>query len=321
MIDPLTNRTMVTLVAVALLACGALAQPLAYDSDRRVPFLNGQGYERDEYHWWIKNTGQPSRLFQNGSFVSQETGTNDIELEAAWIIQQQGVPIGVFDIDNLHGQRVIDCARIVSRGDVLLESSNRLYADDIARGISNLVSAGLRVIVVTAGCGPNADVSNACRFAESKRALVVCAVPNSGVDIDVTPDYPSSWAGEITSIVPITATDRNGNLYGPNAAAWGTNVIGAPGRNIVAAGTYATGTSYAAPIAAGCLSLLVARYPNQTSSAYRQALKSSGMNAALLLMCPVPKVILRIQGLSEWAYSAEESTDLKSWNFYRGVVE
>jgi len=252
---------------------------LVYDQYRRVPFVNDPAYTRCEFDWWIRNTFEPSSLYLNGFYHSSEYGTNDINLDQAWQIHPQGITIGVIDLNNAHGQRVKALAGKVSRNQVFLSNSIRLYPEDVAAAITNFVAMGFKLVVVTTGTGPHLSVSNACRFAEIRNALIFCAVPNAGVNIDETPDYPSSWAGQITSIVPITATDRYGNLYGPGAAGWGQLVVGAPGRNIIANDLYTSGTSSATPIAAGCMSILMQYRRGWTAAAYRNALWSTSVQA------------------------------------------
>lgn len=248
---------------------------LEYDPYRRVPWADNPAYERCDYDWWINNTGESSDLFYYGLFYGSEFGTNSIRVDLAWAIHPQGVSIGVVDINNAHGQRVSAIAGKVSRNTVCISNNIRLYPEDVAASISNFVSLQFKVIVVTTGFNyAHAGLSNACRFAEFRRALIFCAVPNAEVNIDVTPDYPSSWAAEITSIVPITPTDRHGNLYGPGAAASGTNVTGCPGRNIIneVAWTYSSGSSVATPIAAGCGAILMQYRRGRPSVEYRNAL-------------------------------------------------
>jgi len=246
-----------------------------------VDFLHGGGYQRDEYHWFLENTGQPSRLFLNGVFVSQEEGTNDVGIVQAWAIHYGGGSIAVIDVTSAHAYRIKQVAALVSGAETRLHGiSTLLNPAVVSAGISNRVATGYKIIVITTGFSyPDSSLSNACRYAELSGAMLFCPVPNVGVSIDEVPDYPSSWAGCIASIVPVTSTDRNGNLYGPNAAAWGELVVGAPGRNIVASGTYSSGTSYAAPIVAGCMSLLMEHRPGLTLAEYRYALWSSAVPA------------------------------------------
>lgn len=271
------------------------AQPnwLIYDEHHRVPFLTDKIFSRDEYHWFILNTGEPSRLFLNGVFVSEESGSNDVGIVDAWAIHYGGGSIAVIDVMSGHAIRIKHIAALVSGAETRIHHVPSLSAANVSAGISNRVTAGYKVIVITTGYGlPYTAISNACRYAESAGAILFCPVPNAGVNIDETPDYPSSWARWITSVVPVTSTDRNGNLYGPNAAGSGEYVTGAPGRNIVIAGSYSSGTSYAAPIVAGCMSLLMQHRPGYTPEAYRDALWVSSdaaigtrrINAAALML-------------------------------------
>lgn len=276
------KRRITLLLCLLALSARADREWRFHNPNHRIPWANGGGYERCEYDWWIQNTGEPTDLYLNGLYQGSEYGTNDIGLAEAWAIHPQGVCIGVVDANTPHGLRVKAVAEMVSRNTVLMANLNRLYPDDIAAGISNFTSIQLKIIVVTTGFNfAHAGLSNACRYAESRNALVFCAVPNSGVSIDLLPDYPSSWASEISSIVPITSTDRNGDLYGPNAAAWGDNVTGAPGRNIICGDTetYTSGTSLATPIAAGCVAILMQYRRGFTASVYRHALWSSAVPA------------------------------------------
>lgn len=289
------KKILLPILLLALTLQVSLAEPawLTYNQATRVPFLTDNRFTRDDYHWWILNTGEGSSLYYNGVYQSTEYGTNDIGLIDAWEVHYGGGSIAVIDVVSAHAYRIKQIAALISGAETRIHGiSTLLNPAAVSAGISNRVATGYKIIVITTGFGyPDAGMSNACRYAEASGAFLFCPVPNVGVSIDDVPDYPSSWARWITSIVPVTSTDRNGNLYGPNAAAWGEYVIGAPGRNIVSWGTYSSGTSYAAPIVAGCMSLLVEHYPGQTLEVYRNALwtKSDSaigvrrINAALLL--------------------------------------
>lgn len=289
------KKALLSSLLLALMLQVSWAEPawLTYNETNRVPFLTDSSFTRDEYHWHILNTGQPSRLFKNGVFISQETGTNDIGILSAWSVHYGGGSIAVIDVISGHAYRIKQIAALISGAETRIHGiSTLLNPAAVSAGISNRVATGYKIIVITTGFSyPDAGLSNACRYAEASGAFLFCPVPNVGVSIDDVPDYPSSWARWITSIVPVTSTDRNGNLYGPGAAASGEYVLGAPGRNIVSWGTYSSGTSYAAPIVAGCVSLLMEHYPGHTLEVYRNALwtKSDSatgvrrINAALLL--------------------------------------
>lgn len=270
----MNKRLLLLLLLIAQVSWGD-EEWIPYNENLRIPWANDSSYTRCEYDWWILNTGEPSDLYLNGIYQGSEYGTNSLRLDLAWLIHPQGVPVGVVDVNSSHGQRVSAVVAKVTRNQVFLSNSIRLYPEDIAAGISNFVALQFKVVVVTTGFNfAHEGLSNACRYAESKRALIFCAVPNLDVSIDLVPDYPSSWANSIASIVPITSTDRNGNLYGPGASAYGTNVTGAPGRNIISGdlNVYASGSSSATPIAAGCAAIMMQYSRGKTSDKYRNAI-------------------------------------------------
>lgn len=308
-----------------LVAVSCHAQYLEYDPARRVTFANDANYTRQEYHWFVKNTGQPSQLFLNGIFQSNEPGTNDIRLADAWLVQSNStITIGLADQPSLHGAQMEATLRLVSRGEVVNANLTRYNSEDIAGAISNFVSSGIKLIVVPAFAG-GVEASNACAYALMSNALIVCSVPNSLINIDVAPDYPSSWYPGLPNIVPTSMTDRNGAHY--SVAAYGTNVLDAPGRNIVCqmptATNYTSGTSMSAAVMAGVASLIISRYPGQSAEAYHNALRASALpgnriDALRALEAPRPTVIATstgavVGGLPEWDYVLEQSHDLSEW--------
>jgi len=274
------KRLSILLLLLASQPLKADSEWLGYDANRRVPWANNTAYTRDESDWWISNEQSETRLYFNGIYQGSEYGDSDIGLAEAWKVHPQGYPIAVVDGNTPHGQRVASVAAKVTRNQVFLSNLTRLYPSDIASGISNFVRIGFKVLVVTVGFNaPDVALSNSLRYAEARNALVFCAVPNAAVDIDVVHDYPSSWAAEMDSIVPVTATDRMGNLYGPGAAAWGQFVVGAPGRNIICATNYTSGTSVATPIAAGVTAILMQHKRGRTAAQYRAAIWSTAIPA------------------------------------------
>lgn len=65
------------ILMLGLASC--LADPLeSFDPSRRVPYTPNGVYARDEYQWWLSNTGQPSTLYTKQStgwvYHSQEAG-------------------------------------------------------------------------------------------------------------------------------------------------------------------------------------------------------------------------------------------------------
>lgn len=236
---------------------------LPYDPDRRVPFFANPAFVRDEFHWWAQNTGQGSRLWLNGNLTSTETGGSyDIEMLPAWNLQARadGVKVGVVDNPGNHGARIFDILQIIAPGvDIHNYPVSPYYGiSEVSAGILHLVNSGVRIIVLPWGTPENSiELLTACSLASSKNVVMCCSLPNAEQNIDVTPDYPASW--NLPNVVPISSLDRQGNRYIPSASSTSTLITFAPGRNIVAAGTYSSGTSYAAPIVAGVAALVRAK--------------------------------------------------------------
>lgn len=257
----LMKRLLLLLVAfLPLFAVSAAAQNyLTYNSDRRLYWANGAIYTRDDFHWFIENTGQPSRLFLNGVYQSEETGTFDLKMLDAWVIRPNapGIKVGVVTIPNGHGTQIVALVSLIApRSVVTLYPISRYYPDVQIVGISNAIAAGSRIIVLDYGSAtPDAGISNIIKL--NFNVMFVCSLPNTPQDIDLIPDYPTSY--NLRNVIGVSACDRNGDPYWSGA---GTNTVAAPGRNIAFTDgiSYSSGTSYAAPITAGVLALAYSQY-------------------------------------------------------------
>lgn len=149
---------------------------------------------------------------------------------------------------------------------------------DIANGIIFCVNNGCQIINLSwqqTGLGdPHIlQLSNACRFAQSRDVLIVAAV---GYDrnLDVSPTYPTGW--KMPHIISVAATTRTGQRY--PASSYGTNIIGAPGEFIIQPDRgnrygYASGTSEAAPIVTGVAALIKSHCPGCTPDDIANAIR------------------------------------------------
>lgn len=302
-------------------------------SQTLVPFFSDYHYSRDEPTdppWFVFNNLQPSKLYYDGVYQSEETGTNDLNIRAVWALGIVGAKVGIVD-QTAHGDRIQSIVSTVSTNcPIYRYELSRWDEIDVAYAIQACVQNGCRVISVTTGfANPNSFLSNSCWFAFINNVVICCALPNIDGDLDSTMvDYPYEWSRKMPNILGVSSTDRNGYHYSPSAT--GTNAIGAPGRNIVGAGTYSSGTSWATGIAAGCVSLLIGRYPGQQSDAYTYAVKITGsepdrrIDPLSCIQLPVPYVsissnALVVEGLYNWNYMVERSEDLKSWTSIESV--
>ena len=226
-----------------------------------VPYYLGQGYTREEAvnpPRYVRNDGSPSRLYQNGIYVSSESGTNDLNLPACWVVQSNGAKVGVVDMFTGHGERIVEIVRTVSpRSELSIVAMSRFDAGLIAAGIENLVAAGCKVITVTEGF-PTFDtrLSNACVLARARDVVLCCAVADSG-----PLDYPA--ASRLSNMLPVNTTGLNGRYW---LGSVDDSCIGAFGRIVVANGNYSSGCSYSTAMVAGCLAILRAHRPDLTAA-------------------------------------------------------
>jgi len=150
-------------------------------------------------------------------------------------------------------------------------SDNYGYATDsnIATGLTWAADQGARVANVSYNVAGSSTVSRAARYFQRKGGVVTVAAGNQGMLIDV-PDDPY--------LLTVGATDSEDVLYSWSNTGGGVDLV-APGSafTIANGGGYAvaTGTSNAAPIAAGAAALLFSVNPNLTPDEVQVALKES----------------------------------------------
>lgn len=292
-----------------------------WQSGRLIPWANGSGYSRQDYQWHLKNTGQPSLLFLNGSLQSTDTGGSaDIGAMDAWALLGESVTglvglvdsgldpnhpdlIGVVqagtrfnlgsqtsdytDTDG-HGTRMAGLIAGrhngsgimgIADGVKLLVAATGFYHGDMAKGIVWCVENGAKIINVSWVTGEaDPELLAACTTASDAGCIIVCACPNTAESIDTSAAFPCNY--DLPGIVPVTNSTREDVLYNP--AAWGANVLAAPGRNIVSSArgggfTFATGCSESAAIVSGALAWLWGKFPAKTRTELLSAVNASAV--------------------------------------------
>lgn len=265
-------------------------------------------YYRVDYQWYLRNTGVDSPLYwrPTDTLQSRDSGsTYDTKFASPLPCAKIGlIDTGVrlnhpefagvsFTGWNFNGQDTADLsdASVDSHGTsiagVLLSRGDRIQGITKA---SELVIAkvtfdrnwqavnalhycadqGCRVINFSWSTGINdASLKEAFEYATNKGSIVVIATQNVEQDVDITPDYPSSW--NIPNIVSVTSVTRAGVHYNPSALGKNTIHLAAPGRVICTTGNnedyvYTSGTSLAAPFVTGTLAMMATKFPTLSNN-------------------------------------------------------
>ncbi|RBW59661.1 peptidase S8 [Tenacibaculum sp. E3R01] len=178
------------------------------------------------------------------------------------------------------------------------------YDKDVALGIRYAVDNGAKVINTSFGkaFSPNKEwVYDALKYAAKKDVLIVNAAGNDGANIDIKKTFPNDapdLVNEISdNVLTIGAMTAN---YDENLPASFSNYgkinvdIFAPGYNIHSTfpdNTYQkiSGTSMAAPCAAGVAALVRSYYPQLSASQVKHILMNSGTKIDLTVTKPGSK--------------------------------
>jgi subtilisin family serine protease len=156
---------------------------------------------------------------------------------------------------------------------VVVDSDDFAAYSDIAAAIQYAADHGVRVINVSVG-GKNSSsaLQKAVDYAWNKGALVFASAMNNGAS---TRYYPAAC----NHAIAISATDSNDHLASfSNFGSWLT--LSAPGTSILTTANgggygYSSGTSFAAPIAAGVATLILAANPQLTNEAVLTLMKNT----------------------------------------------
>ncbi len=161
---------------------------------------------------------------------------------------------------------------------------------DVANGIRYAVDNGAKIINMSFGKGfswDKAAVDSAVAYAGRKGVLLVHAAGNSGMNIDMEPNYPndSLWGGQVfaENWIEIGASQPALKALATDFSNYGKNNVDlfSPGRDIYSTipnnkYEYFNGTSMAAPVTAGVAAFVWSRYPNLTAVQMKTILMESG---------------------------------------------
>jgi len=144
----------------------------------------------------------------------------------------------------------------------------------VAQGITYAADHGARIVNLSyANMAGSSTIQSAAQYMKNKGGLVVVSAGNNGVDENVVPT---------TTMIPVSATDSNDQIT--SWSSFGSFVaVSAPGLNIYTtgpSGSYWTcwGTSFAAPITAGTLALMMSAKPALANTQIESLLYSTAVD-------------------------------------------
>jgi subtilisin family serine protease len=168
----------------------------------------------------------------------------------------------------------------------VLDASGAGTTGAVAEGIRYAAANGARIINLSLG-GPTRDprLIEAVKAAEDANVLIVCSAGNLGNNVDNTPSYPVSVASR--NLIGVAATEPASGRNLGSFSNFGRNTIGlaAPGVDVLSSandGGYElkSGTSMAAPHAAGVAALMAAMRPDMSAAELRaQLLQNAGRSS------------------------------------------
>ncbi len=162
-----------------------------------------------------------------------------------------------------------------------MDANGNGFTSDAVRAMDYAISHGAKILNESWG-GSAADPTLAAAIERARAAgvIVVIAAGNEQANNDTTASYPASYARQSNNVVAVASTDSGDRLswfsnYGPQTVA-----IAAPGESILSTakgGGYVTksGTSMAAPVISGALSLLWDLHPTWTYTQILDKLRTS----------------------------------------------
>jgi subtilisin family serine protease len=158
-----------------------------------------------------------------------------------------------------------------------MNSKGKGSTSDAIAGIDYAVKAGLKIINCSFGSSSKSSaLHDAVDYAQDHNALLVVAAGNDGENIDKSPSYPASYTdSNILTVAASTSTDTLASFS--NFGSEGVDVA-APGDSIFSTylgGGYKvlSGTSMAAPYAAGVAAMLRKQESDATYGNLRYAIR------------------------------------------------
>ena len=199
------------------------------------------------------------------NFYANNSNTSDPHGHGTWVSGTAGATA-----NNAIGvAAVAGNARIMPI--VVADASATAYASTISQGISYAIDHGARVANVSyEGLLTSSSIISAAQYMKSKNGLVVIAAGNCGCNATYSPS---------TSMISVSATDSNDQIT--SFSSYGSYVsVSAPGIGIyttTVGGGYSTawGTSFASPVVAATVALMMSANPGLANTQIESLLYST----------------------------------------------
>ncbi len=162
-----------------------------------------------------------------------------------------------------------------------MDANGNGYTSDAVRAMDYAINHGAKIINESwGGSAPDPTLAAAIERARAAGVIVVIAAGNEQSNNDTTASYPASYARQSNNVVAVASTDSSDRLSWFSNYGTQTVAIAAPGENILSTamgGGYITksGTSMAAPVISGALSLLWDLHPTWSYAQVLDKLKIS----------------------------------------------
>lgn len=229
------NRRHAIKLGLAAGAATALADPLdSYAPEQFVPYLDtNEGYARNDYQWYLRNTGQTSFCYQNGLIVPSLTepgGNYDAGIFRAWETQDNAAGITVAIIDSGCNDNSPELAGVIVGG-YHVDDRNKIYNNDYSdynghgTGIASIIGAranGVGMVGVAPGVSllaiqtryATSEITKAIHWAIDNHADIICLSwgETVTVDADLRPLMAACLRAADNDVLIVSAVRYGGNL-------------------------------------------------------------------------------------------------------------
>jgi hypothetical protein len=206
-----------------------------------------------------------AQMVAGWNFYDGNSNTSDVKGHGTWVAGT----VGGTSNNGIGVAAIAGKARIMPLR--ISDSTGTAYWSNIASAISYAIDHGARVANISyENLLQSSSIISAAQYMKSKNGLVVVAAGNCGCNANFTPS---------TSMISVSATDANDQIT--SFSSYGSYVsISAPGNYIYTTApgggyTQGIGTSFASPVVAATVALMMSANPGMSNSQIESLLYST----------------------------------------------